>query len=216
MFEGAQGTLLDIDHGTYPFVTSSNATAGGAATGLGVGPSVDRHGARRGEGLHDARRRGSAADRAARRDGRAAARDGTGVRRVDRPAAPLRLVRRRRRALRRARQRPRRARDHQARRARRPRRRSRSARRIDAAAADADRDAERHRAAGGVRADLRDDCRAGRSRRAASRSSTTCPPGRGATSRGSKRPAASRRRSSRPDQSAITRSFATVALDRGP
>ena len=38
MFEGAQGTLLDIDHGTYPFVTSSNSTAGGAATGLGVGP----------------------------------------------------------------------------------------------------------------------------------------------------------------------------------
>src|SRR6185503_5502758 len=40
MFEGAQGTLLDIDHGTYPFVTSSNSTAGGAATGLGVGPSA--------------------------------------------------------------------------------------------------------------------------------------------------------------------------------
>jgi adenylosuccinate synthase len=39
MFEGAQGTLLDIDHGTYPFVTSSSATAGGAATGLGIGPS---------------------------------------------------------------------------------------------------------------------------------------------------------------------------------
>jgi adenylosuccinate synthase len=38
MFEGAQGTLLDIDHGTYPFVTSSNAVAGGAATGLGIGP----------------------------------------------------------------------------------------------------------------------------------------------------------------------------------
>ncbi len=38
LFEGAQGTLLDIDHGTYPYVTSSNATAGGAATGLGVGP----------------------------------------------------------------------------------------------------------------------------------------------------------------------------------
>jgi len=38
MFEGAQGTLLDVDHGTYPYVTSSNATAGGAATGLGVGP----------------------------------------------------------------------------------------------------------------------------------------------------------------------------------
>jgi adenylosuccinate synthase len=38
MFEGAQGTLLDIDHGTYPYVTSSSTTAGGAATGSGVGP----------------------------------------------------------------------------------------------------------------------------------------------------------------------------------
>ncbi len=38
LFEGAQGTLLDIDQGTYPFVTSSNTTAGGAATGTGIGP----------------------------------------------------------------------------------------------------------------------------------------------------------------------------------
>ena len=38
MFEGAQGTLLDIDHGTYPYVTSSNATIGGVCTGLGIGP----------------------------------------------------------------------------------------------------------------------------------------------------------------------------------
>ncbi len=38
LFEGAQGALLDIDHGTYPYVTSSNTTAGGAATGTGVGP----------------------------------------------------------------------------------------------------------------------------------------------------------------------------------
>src|SRR6187402_586081 len=38
MFEGAQGTLLDIDHGTYPYVTSSNATIGGVCTGLGVPP----------------------------------------------------------------------------------------------------------------------------------------------------------------------------------
>lgn len=38
MFEGAQGALLDIDHGTYPYVTSSNTTAGGASTGSGVGP----------------------------------------------------------------------------------------------------------------------------------------------------------------------------------
>ncbi len=43
LFEGAQGTLLDIDHGTYPFVTSSNPTAGGAAVGSGVGPRrIDR------------------------------------------------------------------------------------------------------------------------------------------------------------------------------
>jgi adenylosuccinate synthase len=39
LFEGAQGTLLDIDHGTYPFVTSSNTTAGAAATGSGIGPA---------------------------------------------------------------------------------------------------------------------------------------------------------------------------------
>jgi adenylosuccinate synthase len=43
LFEGAQGTLLDIDHGTYPYVTSSNATIGGVCTGLGVGPrAIDR------------------------------------------------------------------------------------------------------------------------------------------------------------------------------
>ncbi len=39
LLEGAQGTLLDIDHGTYPYVTSSNSIAGGACTGLGVGPT---------------------------------------------------------------------------------------------------------------------------------------------------------------------------------
>jgi adenylosuccinate synthase len=39
LFEGAQGTLLDLDHGTYPFVTSSSAAAGGACTGTGVGPT---------------------------------------------------------------------------------------------------------------------------------------------------------------------------------
>jgi adenylosuccinate synthase len=40
LYEGAQGTLLDIDHGTYPYVTSSNATIGGVLTGLGVGPKA--------------------------------------------------------------------------------------------------------------------------------------------------------------------------------
>ena len=38
LFEGAQGALLDIDHGTYPYVTSSNTTAGTIASGCGVGP----------------------------------------------------------------------------------------------------------------------------------------------------------------------------------
>ncbi|MCF2706098.1 adenylosuccinate synthase [Arcanobacterium haemolyticum] len=43
VFEGGQSTMLDIDHGTYPYVTSSNATAGGACTGSGVGPTrIDR------------------------------------------------------------------------------------------------------------------------------------------------------------------------------
>jgi adenylosuccinate synthase len=40
LLEGAQGALLDVDHGTYPFVTSSNTTAGGAATGAGIGPTL--------------------------------------------------------------------------------------------------------------------------------------------------------------------------------
>jgi adenylosuccinate synthase len=43
LFEGAQGTMLDIDHGTYPYVTSSSAISGGAATGVGVPPTKIRH-----------------------------------------------------------------------------------------------------------------------------------------------------------------------------
>jgi adenylosuccinate synthase len=43
MFEGAQGAMLDVDVGTYPFVTSSNTTAGGAATGTGIGPCAFDH-----------------------------------------------------------------------------------------------------------------------------------------------------------------------------
>ena len=43
LFEGAQATMLDLDHGTYPFVTSSNPIASGAATGIGIGPTrIDR------------------------------------------------------------------------------------------------------------------------------------------------------------------------------
>lgn len=61
MFEGAQGTLLDIDHGTYPYVTSSNTTAGGVATSSGTGP---RYGLRSGyhQSLLHARRCGSVPD----------------------------------------------------------------------------------------------------------------------------------------------------------
>jgi len=40
LFEGAQGTMLDIDHGTYPFVTSSSATSGGAVIGTGIAPNA--------------------------------------------------------------------------------------------------------------------------------------------------------------------------------
>jgi adenylosuccinate synthase len=43
LFEGAQGAMLDVDHGTYPFVTSSNAIAGGACTGIGIGPTRIDH-----------------------------------------------------------------------------------------------------------------------------------------------------------------------------
>ena len=84
MFEGAQGTLLDIDHGTYPFVTSSSATAGGAVTGTGVGPTrigtvigvTKAYVTRVGEGPFP--------DRDPRRDGRGAARARAGVWRGDR------------------------------------------------------------------------------------------------------------------------------------
>ena len=81
MFEGAQGTLLDIDHGTYPYVTSSNATIGGVCTGPRRRAESDRRRSRRREGLHDARRRRAAADGADRRAGRAAAGKRPGVRR---------------------------------------------------------------------------------------------------------------------------------------
>ena len=40
LFEGAQGMLLDIDYGTYPYVTSSNTTSGGVASGTGIGPNM--------------------------------------------------------------------------------------------------------------------------------------------------------------------------------
>ena len=53
LLEGAQATFLDLDHGTYPFVTSSNPVAGGACTGAGIGPRVHRRGHRHRQGLRD-------------------------------------------------------------------------------------------------------------------------------------------------------------------
>ena len=93
MFEGAQGALLDIDHGTYPFVTSSNCTAGGAVTGTGVGPTrigtvigvTKAYVTRVGEGPFPTEISDSHGD--------AAPRPRPGVRRRHRPPAPLRLAR---------------------------------------------------------------------------------------------------------------------------
>ena len=67
LFEGAQGAMLDVDHGTYPFVTSSNTVAGQAATGSGVGPGAGRLCARHLQGLYDARRQRPVPDRTHRR-----------------------------------------------------------------------------------------------------------------------------------------------------
>ena len=56
LLEGAQATMLDVDHGTYPFVTSSNPTAGGACVGAGIGPTADHQGDRHRQGVHHPRR----------------------------------------------------------------------------------------------------------------------------------------------------------------
>ena len=92
MFEGAQGALLDIDHGTYPFVTSSSSTAGGAVTGTGVGPTrigtvigvTKAYITRVGEGPFPTEIEGDI--------GRTAPRARAGVWRGDRASAALRLA----------------------------------------------------------------------------------------------------------------------------
>ena len=121
LLEAGQATLLDVDHGTYPFVTSSSATAGGACTGSGIPPTrldrvigiVKAYTTRVGEGPFPTELDDDF--------GRAPAQGRRGVRHHDRPAAPLRLVRHGDRPLRRAGQRRHRLRAHQARRAHRPR-----------------------------------------------------------------------------------------------
>ena len=93
LFEGAQGSMLDVDHGTYPFVTSSSATAGGACTGAGV-PPTSIHGVigvskayttRVGSGPFPTELQG--------RRRRTDSQSGQRIRRSDRASAPLRMVR---------------------------------------------------------------------------------------------------------------------------
>ena len=128
LFEGAQGALLDIDFGTYPFVTSSNPIAGARLHGHRRRPHAHRPRDRRRQGLHHARRRGSVPHRALRRDRRRHVRGRPRVRHHHRPRAPLRLARPRGAQVRRAPQRHHPPGAHQARRAHRPADRSRSAR----------------------------------------------------------------------------------------
>ncbi len=73
LLEGAQATMLDVDHGTYPFVTSSNPTAGGACVGAGIPPTADHPGHRRDQGVHHPGRFRPVPDRAVRRQRRAPA-----------------------------------------------------------------------------------------------------------------------------------------------
>ena len=125
LFEGAQATMLDIDHGTYPFVTSSNPVAGSASTGTGAGPKdIDEiwgitkaYATRVGAGPFPTELDGEL--------GRHAARGRRRVRHHHRPRPPRRLDRPRRPPLRRAPEHADRARDHEARRPHRPRRAAR-------------------------------------------------------------------------------------------
>ena len=112
LFEGAQGTLLDIDFGTYPFVTSSNTTAGGSCTGSGLPPTAIESRHRRLQGLHHPCRLRPLPHRG-RRPVRIPARPRPRVRRHHRPPARLRLARYRAAALRLHGQRRHRPRRHQ-------------------------------------------------------------------------------------------------------
>ena len=115
LFEGAQGALLDIDHGTYPYVTSSNTVAAQAATGSGLGPGAIGYVLGICKAYTTRVGAGAVSDRAAERDRPADRRARPRVRHGHRPAAPLRLVRRRAGAPDRAHQRHQRPRADQAR-----------------------------------------------------------------------------------------------------
>ena len=187
LFEGAQGTMLDIDHGTYPYVTSSNASIGGVCTGLGVPPQAiggvlgvaKAYTTRVGEGPLPTELHGELGERLRE--------SGQRVRRLHRPAAPLRLVRRRGGALRRARQRHRRPGADQARRARRARRDPGRRRLPHRRPRGATSSRPRCRPGDAVRAGLRDVARMDRADQGRDARSTRCPTRRAATSRGWKR-----------------------------
>ena len=85
LLEGAQATMLDVDHGTYPFVTSSSPTAGGACAGSGIGAHPHHQGHRRAEGVHDTGGSGPVPNRTARRAGRVSSQGRRGVRGDHRP-----------------------------------------------------------------------------------------------------------------------------------
>ena len=121
IFEGAQATMLDIDHGTYPFVTSSNPVAGAACIGAGVGTEGHRRGLGDRQGVRDARWCRAVPDRARRRDGRPPAHARRGVRHDHRAPAAHGLAGSRGAALRHAPELALGAGDHQARRALGPR-----------------------------------------------------------------------------------------------
>ncbi len=120
--EGAQGALLDVDHGTYPYRDLLQPHRRRRLHGAGHSAHGDPGGDRRGEGLFDTRGERSVSDRARRRRRRGPAEDRRGVRRHDRAAPALRLVRRGGNALQRDGQRGRQDRGDQARRAGRLRR----------------------------------------------------------------------------------------------
>ncbi len=96
LFEGAQGALLDVDFGTYPYITSSSAGAGGVATGTGVRAEGNRPHSRHHEGVYHARRRRAVPDGTDRCHRPPVVRARQRIRRNYRPAKTLRLVRRRR------------------------------------------------------------------------------------------------------------------------
>jgi adenylosuccinate synthase len=99
LFEGAQGTLLDLDHGTYPYVTSSNPISGGACIGAGVGPTLIDRVIGVAKAYTTRGGRGPLPHRAPRQPQRPPLRPGRRIRHHHRPAPPLWLVRWRDRPL---------------------------------------------------------------------------------------------------------------------